>query len=122
MVPVMPFVTRRQNGFQIKSCHGCHDVEADLSLNAHRLERNGISAAYETVCANAKTNGGACSNSTIRASETAGARTHSRRKHGPRHSNIAAEAYLSSETVDDGLIALDWAAIGRREDALKRSS
>jgi len=122
VVPVMPFVARRQNGFQIKSRHGCHDVETNLSLNAHRLQRNGVGTANETVCANAKTNGGACRNATVRTSQTARAWTHSRRKHGPRHGNVAAEAYLSSETVDDGLVTLDRTAIRRREDALKRSS
>ena len=122
MVPVMPLVTRRQNGFQIKSCHGCHDVETNLSLNAHWLKRNGVGTANEAVCANAKTNGGACRNSTVRTGQTARARTDGRRKHGPRHGNVAAEAYLSSETVDDGLITLDRTAIRRREDALKRSS
>ena len=65
MVPVMPFVTRWYDRFQIKPCHSRHDVEANLSLNAHRLKCNRVRTTHEAVCANAKTDGGARCDSTV---------------------------------------------------------
>src|SRR5262245_16102794 len=107
---------------QLEPGHRGDDIEPGLTLDADRLQGEGIiQPADETIRADADADRGSRRSADKSAGERARPDPRRRRKHGPGQADVIGEADLRSKARNVRLVKLRWRAARGRKDTVENT-